>query len=83
MSRFAASPLVVWKYRPGALAALAAPSIHAREGQEETLTVPVAAVENGVSFARLGQDSKGSVIAAATSASAVAARASHKHKFAP
>src|SRR5260370_1949082 len=82
VSRFVASPLAVWKYGPGMLAALAAASTHAREGQGGTLTVPVAAVENGVNFARWDRASKGSVMAAATNASAVALRASHKHQFA-
>src|SRR5438067_11552360 len=82
-SRFVASLLAVWRYLPGVLAALAAPSIHAREGQGETLTVPVAAAENGVSFARWDRASKGSVMAGAMNASAVALRASPKRKFAP
>src|SRR5438874_10433963 len=82
VSRFVASLLAVWRYLPGVLAALAAPLIHAREGQGETLTVPVAAAESGVSFARWDRASKGSVMAA-TNASAVALRASPKRKFAP
>src|SRR2546421_12616223 len=63
VSRFVASPPAVWRGLPGVLAALAAPLIHAREGQGETLTVPVAAAENGVSFARWDRASKGSVMA--------------------
>src|SRR5436853_6422162 len=82
-SRFVASLLAVWRYLPGVLAALGAPLIHAREDQGETLTVPVAAAENGVSFARWDRASKGSVMAGATNASAVALRARHKSKFAP
>src|SRR2546423_13877085 len=66
VSRFVASPPAVWRYLPGVLAALAAPLIHAREGQGETLTVPVAAAENGVSFARWDRASKGSVMAGGT-----------------
>src|SRR2546429_6426677 len=76
VSRFVASPPAVWRYLPGVLAALAAPLIHAREGQGETLTVPVAAAENGGSFARWDPASKGSVMAGGTDPSAVAPRAS-------
>src|SRR2546421_7250569 len=70
VSRFVASPPAVWRYLPGVLAALAAPLIHAREGQGETLTVPVAAAENGVSFARWDRASKGSVMAGGNEPSA-------------
>src|SRR2546423_2660986 len=83
VSRFVASPPAVWRYLPGVLAALGAPLIHAREGQGETLTVPVAAAENGVSFARWDRASKGSVMAGATNASPVALTATHKTKVAP
>src|SRR5256714_15214698 len=83
VSRFVASPPAVWRDLPGVLAALAAPLIHAREGQGETLTVPVAAAENGVSFARWDRASQGSVMAGAKQTSSGAALGNPKHKVAP
>src|SRR2546421_3517208 len=82
VSQSVVSPQVVWKYQPGVSAALAALSIHARQAQEEILSVLDAAVGNGDSFVRW--DNKASVMAAgAADAFAAAVRASHRPNFTP
>src|SRR2546421_2707155 len=82
VSQSVVSPQVVWKYQPGVSAALAALSIHARQAQEEILSVLDAAVGNGDSFVRW--DNKASVMAAvAAHTLAAAVRASRSRNFTP